>query len=206
MSNKFKKDNYLVIKKAVSEDICNFATDYFMLKRKVSQRLHEKKMIGTDNLGWGNFGDEQIPFSYNHYSDIAMETLLIKIKPVVEKKIKKEIVPTYSYARIYENGDILGRHKDRFSCEISTTLNLYQDKKWPIFVEPSGKRGEKGVPVNLNIGDLMVYKGEEVEHWREAFWGNWCVQVFFHYNLKGTQRAEENKFDKRPFIGVPRDC
>ena len=55
MSKKFKKDNYLVIKKAVSEDICKFAAEYLMLKRQVSQRLHNKKMIGSDNLGWGSF-------------------------------------------------------------------------------------------------------------------------------------------------------
>lgn len=206
MSKKFKKDNYLVIRKAVSEDICKFASEYLMLKRQVSQRLHNKKMIERDNLGWGTFGDPQVPFSYNHYSDTAMEILLVRMKSVIESKIKKEIVPTYSYTRIYENGDILGRHKDRYSCEISATLNLFQDKKWPIFVEPSGKTGLKGVPINLGIGDLMIYKGEEIEHWREAYWGNWCVQVFLHYNIKGTQRAEENKFDKRAFIGLPRDC
>jgi hypothetical protein len=206
MSSKFEKENYLIIKKAVTEDIYNFAADYLMLKRKVAQRLHDKKMIGRDNLGWGNFGDSQVPFSYNHYSDTAMEILLIRMKSVIENKIKKELVPTYSYARIYENGDILGRHKDRYSCEISATLNLYQDKKWPIFVEPSGKTGQKGIPINLNAGDLMIYKGEKIEHWREAFFGNWCVQVFLHYNIKGTQRAEENRFDRRPFIGVPHDC
>lgn len=100
-------------------------------------------MIGNDNLGWGSFGDAQVPFSYNHYSDTAMEILLVRMKSVIESKIKKEIVPTYSYTRIYQHGDILGRHKDRYSCEISATLTLFQDKKWPIFVEPSGKIGLK---------------------------------------------------------------
>jgi hypothetical protein len=206
MSKKFKKDNYLVIKKAVSEDICKFAAEYLMLKRQVSQRLHNKKMIGRDNLGWGSFGDGQVPFSYNHYSDTAMEILLVRMKSVIENKIKKEIVPTYSYTRIYEHGDILGRHKDRYSCEISATLTLFQDKKWPIFVEPSGKTGLKGIPINLKMGDLMIYNGEKIEHWREVFYGNWCVQVFLHYNIKGTKKAEENKFDKRAFIGLPHDC
>ena len=51
---------------------------------------------------------------------------------------------TYSYARIYKKGDILARHKDRYSCEISTTLNLGGDT-WPIFLEPSGEEGKDGV-------------------------------------------------------------
>ena len=45
--------------------------------------------------------------------------------PIMEKKTGLKLHPTYSYARIYKAGDImLKRHKDRFSCEISTTLNL----------------------------------------------------------------------------------
>jgi hypothetical protein len=48
--------------------------------------------------------------------------------------------PTYAYARIYKKGDILHRHKDRFSCEISTTLNLGGDD-WPIFIEKDPKKG-----------------------------------------------------------------
>ena len=206
MNKKFIKNNYVVVRKAVSKDICQFVSDYFMLKRQVSQRLHEKKMIGEDNLGWGNFGDQQVPFTYFHYSDIAMEILLMKMKPIIEKEIGTELVPTYSYSRAYETGDILGRHKDRYSCEISTTLNLYQDHKWPIYLEPSGKVNKDGIPVDLDQGDLMIYRGEKVEHWREAYFGNFCVQVFLHYNIKGTQRAEENKFDKRPFLGVPHGC
>ena len=35
-------------------------------------------------------------------------------------------------------GDVLHRHKDRFSCEISTTLNLGGDP-WPIHLEPKKK-------------------------------------------------------------------
>lgn len=48
-------------------------------------------MIGNDNLGWGSFGDAQVPFSYNHYSDTAMEILLVRMKSVIESKIKKKL-------------------------------------------------------------------------------------------------------------------
>ena len=42
----------------------------------------------------------------------------------------------------------LKRHKDRFSCEISTTMNLAGDD-WPIYLEPSGEVGKKGIKVDL---------------------------------------------------------
>ena len=60
-------------------------------------------------------------------------------------------------------------------------MNLGGDD-WPIYIEPSGKKDEKGIKVNLNPGDMLVYKGCDLEHWREEFKGVECGQVFFHYN------------------------
>jgi len=37
-----------------------------------------------------------------------------------------------------KKGDELKRHKDRFSCEVSTTVNLGGDS-WPIFLSPNEK-------------------------------------------------------------------
>ena len=61
----------------------------------------------------------------------------MKILPKMQKETGLELIPTYSYARIYKKGDILKRHKDRPSCEISTTLNLGGDP-WPIFIDDTG--------------------------------------------------------------------
>jgi hypothetical protein len=93
---------------------------------------------------------------------------------------------------------VLERHKDRPSCEISTTLNLGGDN-WPIYLEPSGKKGLKGVKINLKQGDMLIYSGCELEHWREPFEGEECTQVFLHYSTK-----LENRFDKRPMLGLPK--
>ena len=81
---------------------------------------------------------QQVPNTYSHYSDIAMETLLQQVKPVMEKHTGIKLSSTYSYARIYKEGDVLARHKDRYSCEISTTLNL-GGESWPIYLDPTGR-------------------------------------------------------------------
>jgi hypothetical protein len=39
-----------------------------------------------------------------------------------------------------------------------------------------------GVKVTLKPGDMLIYSGCELEHWREPFEGNVCGQVFLHYN------------------------
>jgi hypothetical protein len=86
----------------------------------------------------GNFHDPQVPNSYAKYADRLMETLLVKTIDVMQKKTGLKLVPTYSYTRLYRNGNILKRHKDRPSCEISTTLCLGGDH-WPIYLDPTGE-------------------------------------------------------------------
>ena len=102
----------------------------------------------------------------------------------------------YSYSRLYKNGDILKKHTDRFACEISTTLNLGGDM-WPIFL----KKDDRTLQVNLDKGDMLVYKGCELEHWRNSFEGQNCGQVFLHYN-KYTDEALFKRYDERPFVGA----
>jgi alkylated DNA repair dioxygenase AlkB len=127
-----------------------------------------------------------------------METLLLRLNPLMEKATGLKLYPNYSYCRVYKKGDILKRHIDRFSCEISTTMNL-GGNEWPIFLLIN----KKEVKVNLKPGDMLIYRGEELEHWREPFKGKDCAQVFFHYNNKKTKDAKLNMFDKKPHIGLP---
>ena len=200
----FKKKKYIIIKKALSEEMADFAYKYFLFKRRVAQTLFDKKYISPFETMFGVWTDSQVPNTYSHYGDMVMEVLLVKLHPLMQKITKLKLSPNYSYARIYKNGDILHRHKDRFSCEISTTLNLGGDS-WPIHLEPSGKQGLKGIKVDLKAGDMLVYKGNELEHWRDAFNGKDCAQVFLHYNNLNTPGSEDNLFDKRLHLGLPKD-
>ena len=198
----FKKNKYTILKKAISKELADFVYKYFLNKRNVARFLFDQKYISPFNQEYGVWNDEQVPNTYSHYSDIAMETLLQEIKPIMEKHIGIKLSPTYSYARIYKKGDILNRHKDRYSCEISTTLNLGGDP-WPIYLDPTTKEGQAGIKVDLDPGDMLIYSGCDLEHWREEFTGKHCGQVFLHYNKTGSKMSKENQFDRRPFIGLP---
>jgi len=209
----FKTNNFLVIKKAIEPKVAEFVYNYFLMKRQVARTMFDDRFISPFTTEWGVWNDEQVPNTYSHYGDVAMETLLLAVQPVMEKETKLKLIPTYAYARIYKNGDVLHRHKDRFSCEISTTLNLGGDD-WPIFIEKDPKKGglregkyvsdySKGSKVILKPGDMLVYKGNILEHWREAFEGQDCGQVFLHYNNAATKGAEDNIFDNRPHLGLP---
>jgi hypothetical protein len=200
----FKKDNFCVIKEAISKDLAIFLYNYFSMQKQVYDTCIKERYISPFEtmIGYYEGQDEQIPNTYSQYSNIAFETLMLKLQPVMEKTTKLKLTPNYTYARIYKPGDELKRHKDRFSCEISTTLNLGGDK-WPIFIEPSEKEGMKGISVNLNPGDMLVYKGNILEHWREPFKGKDCAQLFLHYNNTKTKGSKENLFDRRPHLGLP---
>ena len=198
----FKKNKYTVLKTAVSPEISEFVYKYFLNKRNVARFLLDQKYISPFTEYFGVWNDSQVPNTYSHYSDIAMETLLIEVKPVMEKHTGIKLSPTYSYARIYKEGDVLARHSDRYSCEISTTLNLGGDP-WPIYLDPTGRKGQAGIKIDLKPGDMLIYSGCDLEHWREEFKGKDCGQVFLHYNKANSKTAKENYLDKRPLLGTP---
>jgi hypothetical protein len=198
----FQTNNYAVVREFVSYDMANFAYTYFQNKRTVNSILQNERLLSPFDESWGTWKDKMIPNTYSHYGDLLMDTLMVRMTPLMSAITKLELIPTYSYARIYKHGDTLHRHKDRPSCEISATLNLGGDD-WPIFLDPTGDTGQEGVGVILKPGDALIYKGTVVEHWREAFQGYECGQVFFHYNDKNGSFGESNIYDGRPFIGVP---
>ena len=212
----FKKNKYTVIRQAVSRDLALFIANYFRMQKQVYDTCRQARYFSPFEqvLGYYESQNEQIPNTYSSYGNIAMETLMLKCQPIMEKTTGLKLDPNYTYARIYKKGDELKRHKDRFSCEISTTMNLGGDD-WPIYLSPNENVGApdgknitpaskaKGVKVDLKPGDMLVYRGVELEHWREKFKGKECVQVFLHYNDRKTPGAKDNRFDKRPHLGLP---
>ena len=208
------KFKYQVIKNAISYELANFIYNYFLLKKDAVEFMY-KNNINYESPLLGTWTDQQVPNTYSHYADMVMETLLMKVLPIMKKETGLELIPTYSYARVYKKGDILRRHKDRPSCEISTTLNLGGDP-WPIFIDGTGAdsvideykqihkpNAPEGTKVLLEVGDMLVYSGCELEHWREPFDGNICGQVFLHYNHVNGPFAGTNMFDGRPKLGLP---
>jgi hypothetical protein len=192
----FEDNKYQVIRNAISYDLSNFIFNYQLLRRDAVAYMYQNEMI-IDNGHYGTWKDKQVPNVYSEYADNVMETLLMKMLPIIQKETKLELIPTYSYTRVYERGCTLKKHKDRPSCEISGTLHL-GGNQWDIYVD--------GNKIKLNIGDMLVYSGCDLEHWREPFDGDLCGQVFLHYNKIKGEFADKNLFDGRPLLGLPSLC
>jgi len=221
----FKKKKYQVIRGALSKELANFIFNYMMLQRDAVDFMMKHNKVNPANPFIGTRTDQQVPGCYSKYADWVMETLLMYMIPIMKAKTGMDLVPTYSYTRLYEKGSILPRHKDRPSCEVSTTMHLGGDP-WAIYLDPTGadfvvgKRNSfdgayetppqlkpgapKGVKVDLKVGDMLIYSGCDLEHWREPFEGNLCVQTFLHYNHADGRFAEKNIFDRRPMLGIPK--
>ena len=212
----FKEKKYTVIKKAISYELANFAFNYLLLKREAVKWMHQNNYISKYTPGFGTWEDKQIPNTYSIYGDTFMETLMMKVLPVMQQRTDMNLIPCYTYTRIYKKGDILKRHSDRPSCEISTPLHQ-GGEPWTIFIDTKGQKtvideykqiikpnAPKGIPVDLEVGDMLVYSGCDLEHWREPFQGDKCAQVFQHYNNVDGPFGTQNKFDKRPLLGIPK--
>lgn len=186
----FYKDGFVHIKKFIPEDIGDLITQYAL--------FDEMRNFNPEPF------HELVPNAHRQYGDPAMESILLKIQPFIEQLINKQLYPTYSYFRVYRPGDRLPLHLDRPSCEISATIcfnyDYGEDYSWPIYI--------KNIPVVMQPGDIVLYKGCDLYHERKPLDvksnSAWHVQGFFHY-VDANGPFAEYKFDKRVGIGEKRN-
>lgn len=184
----FQEKKYTKVKNALSKEICDLIYQYTIFDEDQDLSLE----VGPT---------PQIHNSHSKYADPMMEALLLKMQPIMEENTGLKLIPTYSYYRVYQPGANLIKHKDRPACEISITLCLGynyngKDLDYPIYID--------GTAVSQDPGDAVIYRGHEVEHWREIFEapeGTKHSQVFLHYVDAEGPFAESHKFDGRPYIG-----
>jgi len=182
----FEKQGYCIVKNVISNELRDFVTQYAL--------FDEMQDFSPDST------DGQVPGAHYKYADPAMESMLLHLQNMMEENTGLKLFPTYSFYRVYRNGDELVKHRDRPSCEISCTLcfNHSYDSStytWPIFINNS--------KIVLAPGDLVIYRGCDIVHWREPFdieEDAWHVQGFFHYvDLNGPYSSY--KYDGRNNIG-----
>ena len=203
IQNAFQKNSYVVVKNVVDSTTINLFYSYTL--KKINRKLF--KMQNHPQLFHNNydmdFGTEESGFnSLNFYGDEFCETILEALHPTMQQYTGLELLPQYGYLRMYQKDDILPYHNDRPSCEISTTLcvGYSGDKNWPIWLENKDK---DKIPVLLEPGDMLIYKGCDLFHWRDAYEGEHHVQAFLHYNDKNG-KFQNNIFDGRKSLGLPK--
>jgi len=178
----FNAKGYLVLPQALPLSTVNLIKEYYLMKK------------GDTTFYNGD------PISPGRNVDQLSESMMLQLQPLLEEKTGRKLFPTYSYMRLYHDGAKLQKHVDRDPCEISTTVAIDYDapKNWPICIEVEGKPLE----VFLEPGDILIYKGREIKHWRNTFKGNHHLQVFLHY-VDANGKFTEWKYHKRSAVGTP---
>lgn len=191
MINDFEKNGFFIVRNFLEKDFINFIQQYFFLRIKAG---HSKS------------GDKQAPGSYFFYSDPLVETILLCSVDSLSKISGRKLLPTYTYTRLYSRGDELKIHRDRPSCEISATLSLGipdGDSINPIYFSKTEDEKD-AIEILLNPGDLCMYKGCDLYHWRPPFTQKWYLQSFLHYvDAEGPHK--DNIYDGRDYLGVDKD-
>jgi len=114
--------------------------------------------------------------------------------PIMNQVTGKELLPTFCYMRIYQEGDICRVHSDRLACEhsLSLTLAYSDDKPWELSVgrdkvDPLGKvrndfDGAEYGSVAMQPGDAVLYQGVHHRHGRVTPNPNrWSAHMFLHW-------------------------
>lgn len=181
--DEFNEKKYVHVKNLLGPQDCNMLT--LALKKEAEQ---------------SDVFDNQCPISKAVKDSPTFDQLLLDVLPHIEEITGKKLLPTYSYARWYIPGEELKPHTDREACEISATITLgFKGDQWPIYV---GKSGEQENEITMDIGDAVIYRGCDLEHWRKPYTqGEWQAQVFLHYvDVDGP--FVEWMYDKRQSLNI----
>lgn len=204
----FAENNYVVVRNFIDENLAQLLYQYCIIKAQRTDFMYEYAKADYRPEWDGQFGDAQAGYSYNCYGDPMMDTLLAASIGMIEGYTGLDLIPNYTYWRLYQKDEDLKRHRDRHSCEISITICLgYNNSNvddpeynWPMWVET--KDDAEGAPVYMKPGDMIIYRGCDVDHWRERFKGLNHAQVFLHYNDKNG--PFQIMYDGRPILGIPK--
>lgn len=167
MNKELEEKGYIVIRNFLPKDLCRFLNIYFKIRQDALQ--YEI--------------DSQCPRSKSFYADPISESILITSRNKLAEITGIDLIPQYSYARVYGKGDELKIHRDRPECQFSATLCLGRPENEPnsaiyMSTEEDVNTGEE---LWLEEGDLCFYRGHEMFHWRKPFEQSWYLQTFLHY-------------------------
>jgi hypothetical protein len=182
------KQDYLIIRDAVSKELCKFIALEFQMMETTCRHLYPDANLA-----------DLCENTFARYSPLMMETLSVHVQPMIEEAVGMKLYPTYSYARIYYEGSELQKHVDRPSSEVTLSICLEKEGDWPLYVK--NDQGEVHA-INLEVGDIGIYSGRKHEHWREPLKGKRHIQAFLQY-VDAEGESAWLKYDTRACLGLP---
>lgn len=199
----FIKDGLQIVESALDPKMCRLLAEEFKLIRNIALATNKINPNychpNSKNINFP-FADEMVENSFSWYSPVCFEALSITVmKDIVEEIVGNKVLPTYSYARIYSTNSEMKKHTDRTSSEFSVSCCLEIDDQiqWPLGFELAS--GET-IELVQKPGDVVIYDGSRLPHWRNTFSGKEHINAFMFYVMADGPRSEL-KYDTRPYLG-----
>lgn len=144
-------------------------------------------------------------------------TFLWGLTPRIQELVGADVLPSYSYFRTYQHGDVCRVHSDRPACQhsLSLTLAYADDRPWALSV--AEEEIDHSVPANLELGDdfagrpyrdfpmgpgdAVLYRGVSHRHGRlQPNPNRWSAHLFMHWvDRNGPYR--DSAFDGQSYAG-----
>lgn len=185
LAERYRDDGFVVRRGLVPAALCNYLAGCLDMMAEAGHLVPDAAVDG----------------SWSVYGHPTFDTLLQPVGELVRGHVGAEVLPTYSFARLYTHGAELRRHTDRPACEHSVSLQLGTDGSapWPLALEDLHGAAHE---LDLEPGDALCYQGTRLPHWRAPFSGQWYGQVFLHFVAAEGLHADL-VWDERPGPGHP---
>jgi hypothetical protein len=142
--------------------------------------------------GFVRFGDPEWPDRFLSARDGLAYFFQQQLTPVISEIAGEKVKPSFSFFASYRPGSELKAHRDREQCHYALTIMLDHNQpedlsSWPIYVHAPGE--PDAVPIRLNLGDGLLYFGEEVLHYRPPLTNGHSTHWFLFWvpqNFEGS--------------------
>jgi hypothetical protein len=122
--------------------------------------------------GFARYGGEGgEPHRWVLHNDPAARRLQSSFTALVSSVAGERLKPSFAYLLTYLEGASLDAHRDREQCAVTAVLQVDFDPRpsgaspWPLHFRRDGRVDS----AHLAIGDLIVFRGADVEHYRDTF-------------------------------------
>lgn len=187
-SNRYWDEGYIHLPKFLPEDVARA----FIIRLKADLA---RGGVALDSLKQTSPLLRQAAVELYGYHYPPMIAFLWGMTPAISALVGRELLPTYSYFRVYRHGDICRVHSDRASCEHSLSLLLASsdDQSWaldigaehievPFAMAAEDFGGKTYASVGMSAGDAVLYQGVHRHHGRTTPNPNrWSAHLFLHW-------------------------
>lgn len=150
---------------------------------QLALQAHVKALV--ENNYFGPLGDGQVDRRMAIHNETVTASLHHRLAKLVSLITGEELQASYAYLGCYLGGAVLERHIDRAQCQYNLSIvfdmsdeedNLVEP--WPIYLQVKNKP----VAVNLEVGSGLLYRGTDIEHWRDKLpEGHRAIVCFYHF-------------------------